>query len=1207
MLKTGENPSAMALSESNHAASIALERGAGIPFPGRWQVFGRAELEVAGDAVTIANGFAADLTPLADCELRFRARALPVEDRNVQIWGAIRVRDRESRYMFGLRGGLENQVYLARMAPDGGARFMGFAPLEFEPRADEWYELRVLAMGRRFMIFLGDEDLPRINIVDDAFLWDSGGVAIGGGWLPVEYAAVRFGSPGPEAQALARAAGDRVRTLPAPDREAVRRKRRAGYEGFEVSAIGRERGEILLDGDWLFMPTHEMEADAQAQDPAFNDESWHVIPVPSFWNFGLTWLYQEEQFLDLEGPSRTKGVADALFVAELDRLNAQTFDWQATRGAWYRHHIRLPDGLGGRRIALRFDAVAKIADVFVNGRAVGSHVGMFGGVCCDISTAVRPGSNVVAVRVIGGREQDERKSKEVVGVAITVEVTNEMVNSLPHGIYRADVAGVWQPVRLIVTDPVCVQDVFVRPALDRAEAEIEVLNSTPRTARVDLRWRIVARGDGSVLASGDGSDPLEIPAGETKTAMLATPKLAPRLWTPADPNLYDFEVTVSAGGKPIDRYCQAFGFRTFETSGSRLALNGKPLWLRGGNHFPHSLRPNDEALAETFCRQAREGNVMATRTVTGPMTSPWLDATDRHGILVSQEGTWPWLMLKLPPPDPALIDIWLDEFAALVKKGRNHPSLVIWTVANEMKFYDHNRRDPEMVKRKWEIVSRAIRLIRGLDPTRPVIADSNYIRRSFEDAYQSIVERHGFDDGDIDDAHRYWGWYRGSAFSPFDGSFGDFHTSGRPLISQETSTGYPSNDDHPTRSYLFAHHTPQAFVGDYAWEHQDPAIFTARQAMITKEIAEALRRTNRNEVAGIMHFAYLTWFTNVWDARTIRPKPAYHTLRQALQPVLVSVELFSRHAYAGDVLRRRVCLANDSADAAGIPAGRLVWEIRSACSVLASGSVPTPHLPYYSNHWMEVDFALPDPLPAPRVSAELAVRLEVDGAVVSSNSYDLLLAERAWTEVLLARPLQVFDPGGKADGTLEGLPATKVHVPSGLDPLIPLVIGDATAWMELPDPAGILRDFVGAGGRALILNGGAAAVGMLPGFLGHFRSVKGEIVTMNQPESAVFDGIEPLDTAWFSARSGKIPRACTGTFLFDRSGGSAAGLAYHCDIHTYLKKPEDVTVRKSGYPLIEVRIGTGRVFVSELLLSAHRQNPVAGRLRRNLIAALAEM
>ncbi len=80
------------------------------------------------------------------------------------------------------------------------------------------------------------------------------------------------------------------------------------------------------------------------------------------------------------------------------------------------------------------------------------------------------------------------------------------------------------------------------------------------------------------------------------------------------------------------------------------------------------------------------------------------------------------------------------------------------------------------------------------------------------------------------------------------------------------STGYPNNDDgHPTRFYLFKHQTPQAFVGDDAWENADPALFLTRQAFMTKELAETFRRRDRDTMAGVLYFAYFTWIKQPWS------------------------------------------------------------------------------------------------------------------------------------------------------------------------------------------------------------------------------------------------------------------------------------------------------------------------------------------------------
>ena len=81
--------------------------------------------------------------------------------------------------VFALRGGNDNDIYLARYAPNGRAEFLGFAPLDFRPQSGIWYHLRVVILGNRFQIFLNDEKLPRLNTVDNHALWNGGSVFLG--------------------------------------------------------------------------------------------------------------------------------------------------------------------------------------------------------------------------------------------------------------------------------------------------------------------------------------------------------------------------------------------------------------------------------------------------------------------------------------------------------------------------------------------------------------------------------------------------------------------------------------------------------------------------------------------------------------------------------------------------------------------------------------------------------------------------------------------------------------------------------------------------------------------------------------------------------------------------------------------------------------------------------------------------------------------
>lgn len=266
-------------------------------------------------------------------------------------------------------------------------------------------------------------------------------------------------------------------------------------------------------------------------------------------------------------------------------------------------------------------------------------------------------------------------------------------------------------------------------------------------------------------------------AGQQQTYTCSVDGLKPKLWEPATPNLYDFTFRLIEGKKKeADCTIITSGFRTFEArEDGFFYLNGRRYWLRGGNHIPFALRPNDKELADKFMQLMRAGNVNSTRTHTTPWNELWMSAADRNGIAISFEGTWSWLMIHSTPiPDKGVLDLWANEWLQVMNKFKNHPSLFFWTINNEMKFYDLDA-DKERAMQKFRIISDVVKRMRGLDPTRPISFDSNYMRRNglnrFGAEFMATV-----DDGDIDDNHAYYNWYD---FSLFRFSTVNFKSSSR--------------------------------------------------------------------------------------------------------------------------------------------------------------------------------------------------------------------------------------------------------------------------------------------------------------------------------------------------------------------------------------------------------------------------------------------
>lgn len=221
----------------------------------------------------------------------------------------------------------------------------------------------------------------------------------------------------------------------------------------------------------------------------------------------------------------------------------------------------------------------------------------------------------------------------------------------------------------------------------------------------------------------------------------------------------------------------------------------------------------------------------------------------------------------------------------------------------------------------------------------------------------------------------------------------------------------------------------------------------------------------------------------------------------------------------------------------------------------------------------------------------------VGGQSVSENTYDVVLGSRAWSGRCPshAAELRLHDPAGLWQTAFAGFSV----VP--LDDLgdlvcrdIPLAVVAAASGTPRPRLAG-LRRYLEAGGRLLLLNAGEALLELLPDVVESWRPVDGQIVNLKLPESPVFDGIEPLDLAWFNCGPGVPPVACDGVFQVNAANPDVTVLAEFCDFHNYLAKPADI-VGYSGTPLFECKVGNGVALVCELSPAAVHHDPVAARV-----------
>lgn len=1146
---------------------------------------GRGECRVNGGVLKARDAYALFGNPdWKNYTMSFRART-PGNEEQVQIWAGFRTHNRFDRYVLGIKGGLQDDVYLMRTGYMGTDEFMGVRPLGFHPEPGQWIDVKVQVCDNRIRVFINDSPVPHIDIEDkNSSLAPMGEVALGGGWIDTEYDDLIVAPL--QSGALAGVEVKELNFLKSPaEKECLRASQRKAYQPRRLENIGNARTELSLDGDWLFMPSYQLDDKSTPAQPEMADDDWHVMNVPDFWSPIRIWLHGET--MPSPAGAQHKGVSDTYYQKETDRCENYTFDYRKTSGAWYRQWLELPKNIRGKQFTLQFDAVSKMAEVYVNGHLASTHVGMFGNFDVDATPYLQPGRNLIAVKVardINGAAAQTSEAMENYYSSVRKDVeankddqqaNKEILTDIPHGFFGDNPAGIWQPVKLVVSEPLRIDDVFIRPSLTGAQFDIDLQNNSSKGRSVDVYADIIDASTGESIYSGCLLKGVRLGANYASQVTASVDGLKPKLWEPATPNLYDFRFTVKKGKETVDNLTITSGFRTFESRDGFFYLNGRKFWLRGGNHIPFSLGMNDRRLADGFMQLMRAGNVNSTRTHTTPWNELWMDAADRNGIAVSFEGTWSWLMIHSTPiPTEATLNLWRTEWLQVMKKFRNHPSLIFWTINNEMKFYDLDA-DTERAKKKMVIISDVVKDMRGLDPTRPVSFDSNYMRRNgvrrFGEDFMATI-----DDGDIDDNHGYYNWYDYSLFQFFKGEFQErFKTPGRPLISQEMSTGYPNAETgHPTRSYQLIHQNPYTLVGYDAYDWADPSRFLKTQGFITGELAEALRRSN-DQAAGIMHFAYMTWFRQCYDIDNIAPWPAYHAMQRAMQPVLVSAELWGRHFHAGSNISPRIYVVNDDEEGKNLQNLTLRWSIEDGDGkALTLGNATVNEVPYYGRTYITPTIVIPDKLPASRVDGRLHLILSDGvGNVVSENCYDITMASPEWIGECDEQDVMVVE--GVTDFT--------------------------------PEYARELRAYHDKGGKLLLQNCPQLAQAVFPEYItGWDVPTEGDIVVMERPDADVFDGLDALDLRYFNNNEREMPTACH-AILHAARNEHVEELASQMKIHAYLddKNLEERIKRIESIRGLTLMGIDGHTIVSTMATEKAPTDPIAGKLRTNIINVLS--
>jgi beta-galactosidase len=396
------------------------------------------------------------------------------------------------------------------------------------------------------------------------------------------------------------------------------------------AAFATDLPAIALDGDWRFRLASgldDLTGDFAAPD--FDDTTWDLLAVPSCWQ--MTGLPREPRY---GAPAYTNILYP--FPVDPPRVPRQNPTGE------YRRVFDVPDGFPASAAVLRFEGVDSAFAVWLNGIRLGDGKGSRLTTEFDVSAALRPGRNVLAVRV----------------------------HQWSSGSYLEDqdmwwLSGIFRSVSVAARG---VEDFFVHAAYDHATGQGTL--AVDVTAACGVSLSVPELG----ISAADPAGPYVIDSIEP--------------WSDEQPRLYSGELVSDTG----ERIPLRIGFRTVSMVDGVLTVNGRPVSLRGVNrHEWHPLTgrtlTEDAMVADVLLM--KQHNINAVRTAHYPPDHRFLDLCDKHGLWVFCEadlethgfesGGW----RRNPSDDPAWREAYLDRTARLVERDKNHPSVIVWSLGNE--------------------------------------------------------------------------------------------------------------------------------------------------------------------------------------------------------------------------------------------------------------------------------------------------------------------------------------------------------------------------------------------------------------------------------------------------------------------------------------------------------------------------------------------
>lgn len=458
------------------------------------------------------------------------------------------------------------------------------------------------------------------------------------------------------------------------------------YPSLETAKKEETPWEYFLDGEWKFFYSRNigMEIGEMIKE-TFSDEAWKTIPVPSCW---------QDREIRAEDPLYVN-IKTPFYEKKSDICPPHVPD-QANSMGIYRRRFSVPKAFEGRHTMLFMEGVESAVNIWVNGYFVGFSQGSFSPVEFEITQYLHEGENLLCCQVYRYSAASFLEDQDM---------------------WR--LAGIFRSVRLISRPDVGLFDFQIQTELDEKyqDANLKIMAVIRnRSGKMQEAHRLKAcleAPDGTLLegAEAEGFTGMENPdwpanswrgmpafekpifANSIRSVYLNIPVAAPEKWTAETPVLYHIRLTLMTEDGTVTEVIRwPVGFRKIEVKDGKICVNGRHVIIKGVNYHefsPRGLRAITKEEMERDICMMKQNHINSVRCAHYPHSRSFYELCDRYGLYVMDEADMESHDISykddvLPGNDMRYTNACLDRISAMVLTNQNYPSVVIWSLGNEM-------------------------------------------------------------------------------------------------------------------------------------------------------------------------------------------------------------------------------------------------------------------------------------------------------------------------------------------------------------------------------------------------------------------------------------------------------------------------------------------------------------------------------------------